>query len=467
MSRRLAMISEHASPLATLGGVDAGGQNVYVAHVARGLAATGDRVDVYTRRDDPDLPEVVDWLPGVRVIHVPAGPPAEVPKEQLLPHMPEFARWMAERLRPEPPDLVHANFFLSGLVGCELRAALGTPLLVTFHALGRVRRLHQGPADGFPEERQAIEDRVVAEADLILAECPQDREDLVGLYGADPARVRIVPCGFDPAEFSPGDRAAARAAIGVDPDVPVLLQLGRMVPRKGIDNVIRAVGLLRSRHGLDARLLVVGGPSRDLRGVALPELDRLRTVAEEAGAADLVTFVGRRDRHELADYYRAADLFVTTPWYEPFGITPLEAMACGTPVIGSDVGGIRFTVRDGETGRLVPPADPEALALAAAALLRDPRALAAMARRGIRRVNEHFTWSRVAAGVRAACDEVLGAATPARRTAGSPRGAARRSLLPEPAAGLRPVRAPLRAAPAPARLAVPGGPARRSTGGTR
>jgi D-inositol-3-phosphate glycosyltransferase len=406
MSRSIALISEHASPLATLGGVDAGGQNVYVAHVARQLAALGDRVDVYTRRDREDLPEVVDWVPGVRVIHVPAGPAREIPKEQLLPYMPAFTAFMLRRLRSHPVDLVHANFFLSGLVACDVKEALGTPFVITFHALGRVRRQFHGANDGFPDERFAIEERIVAEADAIVAECPQDEEDLIRLYNADPARISIVPCGFDPAEFAPASRPLARLDLGLDPGERVLLQLGRMVPRKGIDTVIRAAGILE-REGLPVRLLVVGGPERDLEGVELPELDRLRGIARDEGIEERVSFLGRRDRDELAAYYNAADIFVSTPWYEPFGITPLEAMACGTPVLGANVGGIKFTVRDAETGYLVPPNDPVALAERAAHLFRNPKLLAVLGRQAIRRVNDLFTWERVAEAMTAIYEEVL------------------------------------------------------------
>jgi D-inositol-3-phosphate glycosyltransferase len=406
MSRSIALLSEHASPLATLGGVDAGGQNVYVAHLARRLAALGDRVDVYTRRDDPGLADVVDWVPGVRVIHVPAGPAQVVPKESLLPSMPAFTARVIERLRVAPVDIVHANFFLSGLVACDIRAALGMPFVVTFHALGRVRRQFQGSADGFPDERFEIEDRIVAEADAIVAECPQDEEDLIRLYDADPQRISIVPCGFDPGELAPASRPLARLSLGLDPAERILLQLGRMVPRKGIDTVIRATAILH-RAGTPVRLIVVGGPERNLDALELPELRRLREIAREEGVAERVTFVGRRDREELAAYYNAADIFVSTPWYEPFGITPLEAMACGTPVIGANVGGIKFTVRDGETGYLVPPNDPDAVAERAGYLFRHPKLMAVLGRQGIRRVNDLFTWERVAASMSEVYEEVL------------------------------------------------------------
>jgi D-inositol-3-phosphate glycosyltransferase len=408
MTRRIAMISEHASPLATLGGVDAGGQNVYVAQVARHLAAVGDRVDIFTRRDDPNLRETVELAPGVRVVHVPAGPPEPISKEQLLPYMPAFSQWVREWIeRRRGYDLVHANFFYSGLVAAELKASLGLPFVITFHALGRIRRQFHGGGDGFPDERFAIEDRIVAEADRVIAECPQDEEDLIRLYNAEPSRITIVPCGFDPSEFEPMSRPLARLDLGLDPAEPILLQLGRMVPRKGVDNVIRAVSRLADEHDLRVRLLVVGGPDREPDIARAPELARLTDVARKEGVADRVQFVGRRDRSELKTYYNAADIFVSTPWYEPFGITPVEAMACGIPVVGSRVGGIKFSVRDGETGYLVPADDPSALAERIAHLYRHPKLLSVFGRQAIRRANDLFTWERVANGLAAVYEDVL------------------------------------------------------------
>ena len=409
MTRRIALISEHASPLAVLGGVDSGGQNVYVAQVARHLAAAGDRVDVYTRRDDPALPLVVECAPGVRVINVPAGPAEPVAKERLLEHMPAFLRWMQRDWAGHGHryDIVHANFFMSGHVAAELRRTLGVPFVITFHALGKVRRLHQGAADGFPPEREHIETAVIAEADRVIAECPQDEDDLIRLYGADPRRISIVPCGFDPAEFAPRDKTEIRRRLGLAPDEPIVLQLGRIVPRKGIDTVIEGVARLDRDHGITARLLVVGGPDRVVTRASAPELGRLMDLAEREDVADLVTFVGRRDRNELADYYAAADVFVSTPWYEPFGITPLEAMACATPVVGADVGGIKYTVRDGETGFLVPPRDPAALADRLARLLGNRRLLAAFGANGLTRVRRAFTWRHVAEALSDVYDDVL------------------------------------------------------------
>jgi phosphoheptose isomerase len=407
--RRIALISEHASPLDLLGGVDRGGQNVYVGQLARHLAASGYQVDIFTRRDSPLLPEVVDWIDGVRIIHVPAGPPTFVPKEQLLKFMSEFTDFFVRfcRRQQRPYDLVHANFWMSGLVAAEAKQALGLPFVITFHALGRVRRLHQGAADGFPDERFPIEDRLVAEAAQIIAECPQDHEDLVQLYQADPARITIVPCGFDQAEFWPINKALARAALGFEPDQRLILQLGRMVPRKGIDTVIRGFARLVRELTSDARLVIVGGDSDQPDSTVTPELGRLQALTIDEGVANLVTFTGRRGREALKYYYSAADVFVTTPWYEPFGITPLEAMACGTPVIGANVGGIKFAVRDGETGYLIPPNDPQALAERLVQLYRNPPLLDVLGSQAVRHVNELFTWRKVADAVAGLYEQVL------------------------------------------------------------
>ena len=409
---KIALISEHASPLATLGGVDAGGQNIYVMHVAQCLARAGHEVDVFTRRDDPALPTVVHLRPGLRVVHIDAGPARFVPKEQLLPHMPEFAHACEVRCRNVGGyDVVHANFFMSGWVALHLKHTLGLPFAITFHALGLVRREHQRSADAFPDERIDIERTLVEEADCIVAECPQDRMDLIRLYGADPDKTVMVPCGFDPGEFAPMDRLAARRELGLDPDEFVVLQLGRLVPRKGIDNVIRAMAHLPRE--LPSRLLVVGGESDEPDEAITPEIGRLRGVARDVGVEPRVTFTGRRQRPELRRYYCAADAFVTTPWYEPFGITPLEAMACGAPVVGSAVGGIQYTVLHGVTGFLVPPHDPQALAERLAALQANPALAQALGRAGIRRARSMFTWDRVANQLAAALGALQAAEVPA------------------------------------------------------
>jgi D-inositol-3-phosphate glycosyltransferase len=416
-ARRIALISDHASPLAPPGSIDCGGQNVYVAHLARELAMAGHVVDVFTRRDAIGQKQLVHWRDNIRVINVPAGPAHHVPKEQLLPHVQAFARFttrFAARLARQQQagyDIVHANFFMSGMVAQHLRQALGIPFVITFHALGQVRRLAQGTDDAFPPARTRIETLLMQEADRVIAECAQDRLDMEQLYGASPARISVAPCGFDPGELWPQDQREARSQLGLAPGRFTVLQLGRMVPRKGVDTVIQATALLRAHHGIDAQLLVVGG---DIHGDGRdePEIARLRSLAERLGILEHVRFVGKKPRAELRTWYGAADVFATTPWYEPFGITPVEAMACARPVVGSEVGGIKSTVVDGGTGFLVPPRDPQAVAERLAMLSRNPLLARTMGDAGLRRAYRHYTWRSVAQQVAAVYAAVLAEAQP-------------------------------------------------------
>ena len=407
MSLRIAMISEHASPVAAPGSIDSGGQNVYVAQLARYLTQMGHQVDVYTRRDQA-LPEIVPGPGNSRVFNVPAGPAHYIPKEKLLPYMKSFGQYMLQRMHDQPPyDIVHANFFMSGLVACRLQQAVGVPFVVTFHALGRVRLKHQRQTDQFPHERSSIEDVIVRRADRIIAECPQDEEDQIRMYGADPHKIRVVPCGFDETELWPVSKTRARAKLGLTSSEPLIAQIGRLVPRKGVDNAIRGFGRLVHRYGISARMMIVGGETKEPDPVRTPEIARLQAVAQQEGVLDRVWFAGQADRRSLKYFYSAADVFVTTPWYEPFGITPLEAMACGTPVIGSKVGGIKFSVRDGQTGFLVPPHNPDALAERLAQLCQQSELRRAFANESLDWVRSMFTWRHVSHRVASVYQEVL------------------------------------------------------------
>lgn len=422
MTKRIALISEHASPLGTFGGVDSGGQNVYVGQLAKHLATLGYTVDVFTRRDNDKLPEINHWIDGVRVINVPAGPAKYVRKEDMLPYMKEFTAYMLNFCQksfwiegintwsPLKYDLIHANFWMSAMVAAEIKRHLGIPFVVTFHALGRVRRFWQGSADEFPDCRFTIEDRIVAEADRIIAECPQDEQDLLRLYNAKQEKITIIPCGFDETEFWHVEKTTAREKLGLPRDENFILQLGRLVPRKGVDTVIRAFGCLLRYDHIQAKLLIVGGESEQPDPRLTPEIDRLQAIACEEGVESQVTFVGRRQREILKYYYSAADVFITTPLYEPFGITPVESMACGTPVIGSNVGGIKYTVKDGKTGYLVPPNNPDAIAQRVTYLYNNPQTLDCLGRQAIEHVHHMFTWKQVTNDVAALYEEVLATA---------------------------------------------------------
>jgi D-inositol-3-phosphate glycosyltransferase len=394
MKNRIAFISEHASPLALLGGKDNGGQNVYVAEIAKQLGEQGYQIDIFTRREDIISKEVNNFCQNVRVILVDAGPKEKVDKEDLLPFMKDFRREMEYFIQRNKISyrLIHANFWMSGLVAMELKERLDIPFVITFHALGHIRKMHQKELDRFPPERVDIERAIVQRADKIIAECPQDEEDLRTYYRADPEKMVMIPCGFSAEDFYPIAKATAKTLLKIGEEEKIVLQLGRMVKRKGIDNVIEAFAKVKTNHKL--RLIIVGGEEN--ASGSDPELERLKELTVKCGVENSVSFVGQKSRELLRYYYSAADIFITTPWYEPFGITPIEAMACGTPVIGSAVGGIKYTVQDGHTGYLVPPKRPEILAEKISALLSDPALLNNMSYNALQHVQRNFSWKKIA-----------------------------------------------------------------------
>ena len=410
-SLHIALITEHASPAALLGGADAGGQNVYMDEVARNLAALGHRVDVFTRRDSADAPAVRPWADGVRIVNLAVGPARPLPKDDLWPFMPAFRDAIARFLKASGarPDVLHGNFWMSGWVAAELRDRLGIPAAQIFHATGITKRRHQGDADTSPAERIAVERDVVRRVDRLIAQCPAERDELVDDYGADPAKLALIPSAVNVDLFQPVAQPEARQQIGLAGDAPTIAYVGRMLPRKDARNIVRALALLRHELDVPARLLLVGGETADADPVATPEIGALQRLAAELEVAEHVTFYGRRQPGELRYYYAAADVAVTTPWYEPFGLTPLEGMACGRPVIGSAVGGIAYTIANGATGLLVPPRDPGALAAALRALLTNPQLRAQMGRAARQRVEREFTWPVVAWRTAALYGELLAA----------------------------------------------------------
>lgn len=408
-STRVAFLSEHASPVALLGGEDAGGQNVYVDQVARELGALGHAVDIFTRRDDPGQEPVIDWAPGVRVINVTAGPARFLLKDDIWRHMPEFRDGVSQFIRNQQRryDIIHGNFWMSGWAAAELRRDLEIPAVQIYHAFGTTKRREQGSADTSPAERIAIEREVARRVDRIIAQCPNDRRELVEDYGADPEHIDVIPSAVSAKLFHPVDQAAARREIGLNPDDLIVVYVGRLLPRKDIRNVVRATAKLCQSTDLPIKLLVVGGETRDPDPTSTPELGELQHLASELGMRDRVLFTGKRQQSELSSYYSAGDVAVTTPWYEPFGLTPLEAMACAKPVVGSDVGGISFTVQDGRTGFLVPPRDPDALAERLLTLLADRDLRAKFGTAARQRVEEQFVWPIVARRVSRLYERVL------------------------------------------------------------
>ncbi|THJ66251.1 glycosyltransferase family 1 protein [Arthrobacter echini] len=415
---RISMVSEHASPLAALGGVDAGGQNVHVAELSLALARRGHDVTVYTRRDDPALPARVRTDPGLEVVHIDAGPARVVSKDLLLPYMDALADGIVADWGEDTPDVVHGHFWMSGLAAlnaarqaeCSGRVV---KVIQTFHALGTVKRRHQGAEDTSPAERLALEAMVGRSADHVVATCSDEVLELAAM-GVPQGSVSIAPCGVDVDLFTPSGPAQERGRAHR------IISVGRLVPRKGMDLAIHALAELDRS---DVELVVVGGAgnSSDLQGD--PEAQRLRALAAQLGVADRVILLGQVSRARMPAVLRSADAVVCAPWYEPFGIVPLEAMACGVPVIAAAVGGLLDTVVDGTTGLHTPPQNAGAIAAAIAAVLADPVRARELGENGHRRVLARYSWDRIAADTEMAYLAALGTAVPG--SAGVRRSAAR------------------------------------------
>jgi D-inositol-3-phosphate glycosyltransferase len=384
--RRLAMLSLHTSPLVQAGVGDSGGMNVYVRELVSALAQAGVECTTYVRRWSRGLPDEVVVEPGFRVVHVDAGPP-ELPKEALAATVEPFAVGAMDHLAGSGGvDVVHANYWLSGLAGVRIKHELGLPLVSTFHTLARVKA--EG-GDQEPLRRELAEADIMACADSICVSSTEEARQLTRLYGPVPGRLEIVAPGVEHAFFAPGDRGGARRALDLG-DHPVLLFVGRIQPLKGVDVAVRALAELRRP---DAVLIVVGGAS----GVAgREEVEKVAGLVDELGLTDRVRFVPPQPHHILSSYYRAADVVLVPSRSESFGLVALEAAACGTPVVASAVGGLLSLVDHGHTGFLVPGRDHEVFAAYADELLSNPPLAAVMAARAAQRARD-YTWS-VAAG---------------------------------------------------------------------
>jgi D-inositol-3-phosphate glycosyltransferase len=378
----------HTSPLVQPGVGDSGGMNVYVRELAGSLGQAGLDVRVYVRTWERGLPERVAVEPGVEVVHVDAGP-ADLAKEDLPGVIGAFADGVAADLAEHPVDVLHANYWLSAVAGHELKHRLDLPLVATFHTLARVKA---DAGDTEPEARARAEARVIGCCDAICASNPVEAQQLVEFYGAPPERLELVAPGVDHAFFSPGDRAGARAALGLD-DRPTLLFVGRIQPLKGLLVAVEALSRLSDRT---ARLVVVGGPSGS-DGPA--EWERVQQLVARSGLTDRVTFVPPQPHHLLSSWYRAADVVLVPSRSESFGLVALEAAACGVPVVASAVGGLRTLVRHDETGFLVEGRDPADFAARVDELLAHPFRAEAMGRAAAAEARR-YSWSTSAARLR-------------------------------------------------------------------
>lgn len=386
---RIDLVSEHASPLAAVGGGEAGGQNVHVAALAAALGRRGLAVRVFTRRDDPALPRAVLMAPNVEVVHLDAGPPEPVPRDELWPLMGDFALALQEEQERNRPDVCHAHFWMSAHAALRARDATEVPVAVTFHALGAEKRRHQGAKDTSPSDRIAVEAETARAADLVLATTVAEVHAHLAA-GVDRGRVIGIPCGVDLDRFRPPPPRRRSAAAPLRVAV-----VSRLVERKGIGNVIEAVAACP-----EVELVVAGGPPPAERDRD-PELARYRALAEALGAADRVRFLGALDRERVPELMRSVDAVACCPWYEPFGLVAVEAMACGLPVVASEVGGLAETVVDGHTGLHVPPRDPTAIAAALRLLAEEPRLREQLGLQALRRARR-YGWPRIARATHAA-----------------------------------------------------------------
>lgn len=340
--------------------------NVYVREVSRELGRMELDVDVFTRSQNPEIERVVRLAPRVRVVHLPAGPEAPMPREDVYHHLDEFVNALdAWRLRDGVEyDLVHGHYWLSGVAGLRLRARWGGPLVQMFHTLGQMKNSVARTADELePELRISAESRIIAAADRIIAANSVEREHLAAYYGAERERVAVIPCGVDTELFTPADPAGAKAALGL-PEGPLLLYVGRLTPIKGLETLLESMALLPAPRFL----LIIGDDQDELQN---GHVAHLRGRVTALGLADSVRFLGAQRQERLRLYYAASDATVMPSYYESFGMVALEAMACGSPVIASNVGGLTMTVRDGVTGFLVPDGDASALAAAIGRVLAD------------------------------------------------------------------------------------------------
>ncbi|MGC8472210.1 MAG: glycosyltransferase [Acidimicrobiales bacterium] len=418
--RRLAILSFHTSPLAQPGTGDGGGMNVYVRELATALARTGVSCDVFTRSSCEDLPGTIDVEPGLRVHHVPAGPESLVAKEELPALVGEFTERVLELMAGDaglplvdqdagPFEAVHANYWLSGLAGHAIKHELDLPLVSTFHTLDRVKAelVPEEVEADMPHRRAEAEAAIIACSDAVLASCSVEADQIVQLYGADPARISVVAPGVDHAFFAPGFRPQARRALGLPAGGTVLLTVARIQPLKGIDVAVRALAALCADGdgvpGAPFRLVVVGGPSGP-RGEE--EHARLLHVARELGVEGRVVFVPPQPHELLSTYYRAADVCLVPSRSESFGLVALEAAACGTPVVASAVGGLTTLVDHGRTGFLVDGSDPDAFASCVRRLVADPLLAERQGCAAVLRARD-YTWREAASSLCAIHDELL------------------------------------------------------------
>lgn len=411
--KRIAMLSVHTCPLALLGGKKTGGMNVYVRDFSRELGRQGIIVDVFTRSQDDCQPRVKHDLGyGGRVIHIPAGPERPIPVAEVGRYLDEFTQGVLDFAQNEgiQYDIIHSHYWLSGLVAEKLREAWGdTPVVHMFHTLGHMKnRIALDDSQKAPEERILGETRVIQTADRIIAATPAEQAQLKWLYGANVEKVRIIPPGVDLERFHPITTEEAKKRVGIPPNHCLVLFAGRIEPLKGIDTLLQAMSLIQGKYPEAVKnccVAIIGGdPWADDPD---DEMARLQQMRSELGIHDIVTFLGAKDQNALPNYYAASEMVVMPSHYESFGMVALEAMAMGTPVIASEVGGLAYLIRDGETGFHVPSRDPEALAERIYLLLTNVECREMLGRQALQYAKQ-YDWANIVNRMLLVYDELVG-----------------------------------------------------------
>lgn len=395
------MISVHTCPLATLGGKKTGGMNVYVRDLSREFSRRGIKVDVFTRSQNPCAPHVNDSLAAnARVIHVPAGPEAPLDTNAIYPHLPQFVEHVLEYTAQNhiTYDIMFSHYWLSGWVAHELRAAWHVPVAQMFHTLGHMKkRIAREKPEADHDIRIQTEQDIMTWADALITATPAERAQILWLYQADRRKIHIVPPGVDLTHFQPMDRTHAKDVIGIPPHHKMLLFVGRIEPLKGVDTLLYAIARIRKEKPAlcDNLCISIIGGDPDALAPGNVEMKRLQELRAALGLHDLVTFQGAKDQDRLRYYYNAAEALIMPSDYESFGMVALEAMACGTPVIASEVGGLAYLIRDGQNGFHVPVREPEALAARIVSILEKPEKRAAMSRAALQSTKE-YAWPLIA-----------------------------------------------------------------------
>jgi D-inositol-3-phosphate glycosyltransferase len=396
---RIAMLSVHSCPLAALGGKETGGMNVYIRELSRSLSERGCAVDIFTRSQNPRVPAVVPFCEGVRIVHLKAGPEAPYEKSRVWSHLPEFLENLEQFRREEDSSysLIHSHYWLSGWVGAQLGKRWEVPVLHMFHTVAYFKnRATQAVGAQEPEVRLQVEQQLIADADHITVSSQREKVDMIWACGAQPEKITVVPCGVDTQMFRPLDSTASKNHLGL-PERKLILFVGRIDPVKGIDTLLKAMVIVRKKMGGDftAELLIVGGDKDSADYSEDSEIARLKRLTAELGMQETVTFLGSQRQDLLPCYYSAAEMCILPSRYESFGMVGLEAMACGTPVIASKVGGLTSLIQDERCGFVVPEGNAQVLAEKICLLLGNPALRETLGRHARERAM-HYNWHAIA-----------------------------------------------------------------------